>query len=110
MISDQVHEFSRGSSFEAIMSLPASIDENYFQLWIATSQLRQYGKITKTGFIADLDFTWIDGWKFILTSDETDKWPLGEAELDVLFTHPTTGRRIRTKKLRIKIKHGVTES
>jgi len=108
MISDQVHEFSRGASFEAILSLPTSIAENYFALWTPTSQIRQAGKLTVEGLIGNLTFSWLDGRKFMLVSNDTASWPLGAAELDVLFTEPNTGRKIRTKKLYIDIQHGVT--
>lgn len=109
MISDKVHEFSRGASFEVILSLPTSIEAGYFGAWEATSQLRVAGKLTEAGFIADLEHSWIDGRKFMLVSDDTAEWPLGDAELDVLFTNPLDGnRKIRTKKLRIKITYGVT--
>ena len=107
MIADQVHEFSRGASFEAIMSLPVSIPENYFADWQPFCQLRKVGSITESGYIGELALTWTGPREFLLSSDETDKWPLGKAELDILFTSPQ-GRRIRTKKLVIDIKHGTS--
>lgn len=110
MIADKVHEFARGASFEAVMSLPINIPADYFVTWQALCQLRQAGHATPDGFIADIDFGWVAGEpnKFTLTQHDTDKWPLGMAELDVLFVH-STGRRIRTKTLVIKIRDGVSK-
>jgi hypothetical protein len=110
MIADKVHEFARGASFEAVMSLPVNIADDYFLTWQVVCQLRKLDHATADGFISDIDFRWIDGEpnKFTLTQNDTDKWPLGMAELDVLFIH-TSGRKIRTKALVIKIRDGVSK-
>jgi hypothetical protein len=111
MIADKVHEFARGASFEVIMSLPINVPDMYFHTWQPLSQIRQAGNLTKDGLIGELTFTWLEdgegGRKFMLSSEETDRWPFGDAELDVLFSSPT-GRRIRTKKLTVKIVPGIT--
>ena len=110
MIADKVHEFARGASFEAVVGLPINIPDDYFLPWQVICQLRQAGHSTGEGFIADIDFSWIDNEpnKFTLTQNDTDTWPLGIAELDVLFIH-ATGRKIRTKTLTIKVRDGVSK-
>ena len=109
MIADTVHDFARGSTFEAVMSLPASVPDNYFnEDWLPLSQIRRDGQLTKDGLIGELDFKWLGPRQFVLSTDDTDKWPLGRAELDVLFTHKQTGRRIRTKTVKVHITHGVS--
>lgn len=111
-IQDNIAEYARGSSFEAVMSLPDSVEPNYFATWQALSQIRKEGNLTKEGLIADLDFRWLEdggqGRKFLLSSDDTDKWPLGMAEFDILFSS-NQGRRIRTKAVRVLIKAGPTQ-
>lgn len=107
MITDNVHEFARGASFEAVMSLPVNVPDSYFADWQALSQIRREGNLTKEGLIGDLTFKWLGPREFVLSSNDTDNWPLGMAELDVLFTS-RQGRRIRTKSLRLKIKAGPT--
>lgn len=110
MIADKVHEFNRGASFEAVMGLPVNVEPGYFTGWTPVCQLREYGKPASDSLIADIDFKWIvdEPNKFILSSNDTDNWPLCFAELDVLFVSPT-GRRIRTKKLVIRIQDGVSK-
>lgn len=106
-IQDNIPEFARGSSFEAVMSLPQSVQEDYFAEWQALSQIREEGNLTKEGILGELDLKWLGPRQFVLSSDDTDKWPLGMAEFDVLFSSKQ-GRRIRTKTLRILIKDGPT--
>lgn len=113
MIADKVHEFARGASFEVIMSLPSNVEADYFIDWRALSQLRKAGKPTEEGYIADLKFKWLDEEghrKFMLSSNDTDKWPLGAAVFDVLFITRKGDRRIRTKQLQIMITDGVTQN
>ena len=107
MIADTVHDFARGATFEAVMSLPISVPDNYFAEWQPFSQIRRDGQLTKEGLIGELDFKWLGPREFVLISDDTDKWPLGKAELDVLFTSKQ-GRRIRTKTVRLNITVGVS--
>jgi hypothetical protein len=85
-IQDNVPEFARGSSFEAIIKLPDSVEENYFDDWQALSQIREEGNLSKAGLIGDLSLTWLGPREFKLSSDDTDKWRLGMAEFDVLFS------------------------
>jgi hypothetical protein len=107
MIADNVPEFARGASFEAVVGLPINVADNYFADWQALSQIRREGNLTKEGLIGDLTVKWIGPRQLVLSSDDTDKWPLGMAELDILFTS-NQGRRIRTKTIRVKIKAGPT--
>lgn len=109
-IQDNIPEFARGSSFEAVVRLPPSVEANYFDTWQALSQLREEGNLTKEGLIGDLTVKRLDGEPniFLLSSNDTDKWPLGMAEFDILFSS-RQGRRIRTTARRILIKAGPTQ-
>lgn len=107
-IQDNVLEFARGASFEVIIRLPANVEPDYFKTWMPLAQIRREGNLTKKGLIDDLNFKWLpDTNTFLLSLDDTDKWPLGMAEFDVLFSS-NSGRRIRTKTMRIKIRAGAT--
>jgi hypothetical protein len=108
-IQDNIPEFARGSTFEAVISLPESIAENYFAEWQALSQIREEGNLTTDGIMGDLELSWLGPRQFMLKTDDTDNWPLGMAEFDVLFSSGE-GRRIRTKTVRIMIKDGPTKS
>jgi hypothetical protein len=107
-IQDNIPEFARGSTFEAVMTLPQSVAENYFSSWQPLSQIRREGNLTSEGLIDDLTLAWLGPREFILSSNDTDEWPLGIAEFDVLFSS-NQGRRIRTKTLRVLIKAGPTQ-
>lgn len=107
-IQDNIPVFKRGSSFEAVVSLPESVAPNYFDDWQPLAQIREEGNLTKQGLIGDLDLKWIGDRQFVLSSDDTDKWKLGMAEFDVLFSSKQ-GRRIRTKTIRIDIQAGPTQ-
>lgn len=107
-IQDNIPVFKRGSTFEAVVKLPDSVAPNYFDDWQPLCQIREEGNYTKSGLIGDLDLKWIGDREFILSSDDTDKWKLGMAEFDVLFSSKQ-GRRIRTKTLRILIQAGATQ-
>lgn len=107
-IQDNIPEFTRGSSFEAVMTLPQTVEPHYFDTWQALSQIRKEGNLTSSGLLGDLELTWLGSREFILKSNDTDNWALGMAEFDVLFSS-NAGRRIRTKTLRILIKAGPTQ-
>lgn len=106
-IADTVHDFARGTTFEAVMSLPDNVADDYFVDWQPLAMMRRAGQMTKAGLITEFDFKWIGPRQFVLSTDDTDKWPLGMAEFDVLFTS-RLGRRIRTKTVTIKITDGVS--
>lgn len=111
MIANDIHEFSRGATFEALLGLPENVAPDFFTTWTAVSQIRQAGKLTKDGLIDDLIFEWVapgESRQFRLINHDTAQWPLGAAELDVMFISPE-GKKMRTKKFEIKITHGVTE-
>jgi hypothetical protein len=107
-IQDNIPEFARGSTFEAVMSLPLSVAEDYFVTWQPLSQIREEGNLSKAGLIDELELKWLGPREFVLISNDTNKWRLGMAEFDVLFSS-NQGRRIRTKTLRILIKAGPTQ-
>jgi hypothetical protein len=107
-IADTIHEFARGSTFEAIMSLAETVPDNYFSNYSTLSQIRRAGQLTNDGLIGVLDFTWLGPRQFSLITNQTDDWPLGLAEFDVLFTAPD-GRRIRTKTITLRIKAGISQ-
>ena len=107
-VQDNIPVFKRGATFEAVIKLPDSVAPNYFADWQPLSQIREEGNLTKSGLIGDLDLKWLGDRELILSSNDTDKWKLGMAEFDVLFSSKK-GRRIRTKTLRIDIQAGPTQ-
>jgi len=105
-------EFIRGQTLHFVMYLPKNIHPYYFRDWIPTAQLRKLHNPTEEGFIADLEVDWYGLGNIALLfrySGDTSKWPLGPVEFDVVFTHPTTGSKVRTLPVRFNIVPGVTQ-
>ena len=127
-------EFIRGQTMEFIMELPPEVPANFFRGYVAAEtpvettlacQLRRLENASESGLIATLLVTWEDaaGTKLrfkSLADDDTNQWPLGPAELDVVFTRTvqteastgipgsTTVNIYRSLPVRITIVDGVT--
>ncbi len=102
--------FKRGGDLSVVMSLPSYVETGHFSDWTPTVQLRRFQNDTPKGFIADLTFAWLDQAEaraFRITGNNTDNWPLGLAELDVLFTSPL-GKKVNTQTVVIKIDRGIS--
>ena len=103
-------EFIRGQSLWFKMKLPPKIQAAALFPYNLSCTLRRYKNPGENGFIANLSVGWTDSSATEIEFSypgETGEWPLGLAEFDVLFTHPTTGRKIRTRPTQIMINDGV---
>lgn len=131
--------FIRGQTMEFIMDLPCDVPAKYFHNTVienpgptqvttstttaVTSELRQVQNAGASGKIATLDVRWedlIEYTKLHFEADNTDNWPLGPAEFDVVFvrtvtvTDASTGqvtsktKKFRSNPVRITITDGVT--
>lgn len=106
--------FIRGQTLEFLMELPCDVPALYFQDTTVQSELRQIQNAGVMGFISVLEVNWepdTDFTKLRFRAEETDTWPLGPAEFDVLFHRFVNGdlvRRFRSVPMRILITDGVT--
>ncbi len=92
MRPEKVYPFKRGATFKVLLELPESFALDYFEGWEPRSQIRRRGHDGDKGYISDLDFAWVDegvSRQFTLAVENTEYWPLGEAEVDVVFTSPS---------------------
>ncbi len=102
--------FNRGSTFAYSANIPKELVDGYFKDWEVTSQIRKKDTDTDAGLIASLQCIWKDSQKtrtLYLLHPVTDNWPLGEAEIDVVFTSPKQFRA-RSKKVSVLIERGIT--
>lgn len=105
-------EFKRGATFMVVMNLPESVPLNYFDGWNPEAQIRKANNDNQSGFIDDLTFEWADietSRQFTLTCEDTSKWPVGAAEIDVKFTSMTNGRVATTKTVKLNITRNITK-
>jgi hypothetical protein len=102
--------FYRGTTFAYAVNIPPVFHDGYFRLWDIQAQVRKIDNETRNGLISTLAKHWEDSIttrRLIVFDGDTDHWPLGLVETDVLFIS-TTGYRIRTKPLFLKIERGVS--
>ena len=112
MIGNKPKVFKRGGDFSIILTLPSYVQPGHFADWTPTAQVRKYQNDASSGFIGDLTFEWLvdsQNMSFRLSSTETANWPLGLAEMDVLFTSPT-GKKTQTQTVIFKIDRGITRT
>lgn len=115
--------FIRGQTLETVLSLPSNIPADWFvndeTNTILTSHLRRIKNIGAGGLIAALTVTWESESsyrKVRVHADNTENWPLGPAEFDIVFVRttndPDTGlpvtRKIRSEPVQFTILDGVT--
>ncbi len=102
--------FKRGATFAYQIEIPADYKDGYFASWSAHAQLRKRGSDQDNGLIANLTAEW-DSLKktrhVLIGHPITEHWPLGEAELDILFVS-SSGYRIRSETIRVTIERGIT--
>jgi len=106
-------QFIRGQTLIFEMELPCNIQPNEMQDYIPSAELRRIQNAGEDGFIAALDCSWKDGSQHtVLTflAHDTELWPLGPAEFDVLFTGTGNkeGFKFRSAPVQIEIVDGVT--
>jgi hypothetical protein len=102
--------FRRGTTFAYAVNIPDTFHDGYFRLWDVNSQVRKLNNETRNGLVSTLAHYWenaITTRRLIVFDGDTEAWPLGLVESDVLLIS-STGYRIRTKPLFMKIERGVT--
>ena len=102
--------FKRGATFSFVVNIPEDVPDGYFRDWQVVSQVRRAKNDMSSGLIASLGSRWDNSAttrKLILFDAMTDRWPLGLAEVDVVF-NAGTGYRVRSKTLLFNIERGIT--
>lgn len=103
--------FAKGTTFTCSAFLPNLTPVGFFQDWTLKSQVRRFKDNTDLGLIADLEVTWADipnYQQLALYFRNTDRWPVGTAELDVLLVSPE-GETVRTSAIVFEITRGITK-
>lgn len=103
--------FKRGSTFSFQMAIPDTFAAGYFGMWRVEAQIRREGNSSPQGLIADLSTIWADpttNMQLVVFHANTDRWPIGRAEMDILFTSGS-GQKIRSKTVVFDIQRGITQ-
>lgn len=102
--------FKRGATFAYRIEIPSTFADGYFASWEVYAQLRQAGNDQEKGLIANLTAEWdsLKTTRYVLVGHPvTEHWPLGEAEMDILFIS-SDGYRLRSETIRVTIERGIT--
>ncbi len=112
MATSEPRIFKRGPDFNVVLALPTYVASGFFTDYTGTAQIRRYQDDSEEGFIANIDFSWVDpvdARSFTLTNNDTADWPLGLAELDVVLTGPAPdNRKVGTAAVLLKIERSIT--
>lgn len=103
--------FKRGTTFSFVLEIPSTTVDGFFMDWGVKAQIRKQNNDNASGLIADLTTSWVDAEttrSLILSFSMTDKWPLGIAEVDVLYTAPS-GQRMRSHTITFNIEREITQ-
>mgnify|MGYP003544896685 FL=1 len=103
--------FKRGTTFSFVLEIPSTTVDGFFMDWGVKAQIRKQNNDNASGLIADLTTSWVDAEttrNLILSFSMTDKWPLGIAEVDVLYTAPS-GQRMRSHTITFNIERDITQ-
>lgn len=103
--------FKRGATFSCQLLIPESVASGFFVGWLVKAQLRRKSDDSREGLIANLNPSWTDQTTstLVLSALVTDSWPVGPAELDVLFVSPDGAQKIRSQTLLFDIQRGITQ-
>lgn len=104
-------QFSKGTTFSFLMQIPDDIPAGLLKGYLPTAQLRKFKSNQANGLIADLNCFWADPKTTKLLTvyhNLTDDWPVGLAEMDVLF-ESANGSKIRSTTVQIQIVRGITK-
>jgi len=102
--------FKRGSTFAYRIEIPSSFKDGYFASWEPYAQLRQKRNDQEDGLIANLTAEWDSLTKtraVLIGHPVTKHWPLGEAELDIVFVS-SDGFRVTSETITVLIERGIT--
>ena len=103
--------FKRGTTFSFVLAIPSTTVDGFFMDWGVKAQIRKQNNDNASGLIANLTTSWVDEEttrNLTVGFAMTDKWPLGIAEVDVLFTAPS-GQRMRSHTLTFSIEREITQ-
>ena len=104
--------FKRGSTFSMKLKMPVAIEPGTLKNWFIKAQLRRRHNDLPSGLVADISAYWADpttATVVVLHHPLTDKWPLGDAELDVMFTS-AGGQKLSSKTISVSIERGITRN
>ena len=105
------HPFSRGSTFSFGMAIPEQLPAGYLKSYTPVAHLRKARNDLPSGFIAKLDCFWADPSTtrvLVFHHALTEKWPVGLAEMDVLF-RSDSGHVLRSTVVSFIIQRGITK-
>ena len=103
-------EFKRGSTFSYVLALPAQYQNGFFASWFPSAQIRKARNNQSNGLIADMSAFWLsenDHSKVSVYHSLTEQWPVGLAEMDILFTS-VNGEKIYSNTLLFEIVGNIT--
>lgn len=103
--------FKRGTTFSFLLQLPNNVDDGFFANWTPRAQLRKRGVELTKGLVQEVacHFTDAEVAKIVRVFEEdTDSWPIGLVELDVLFEGPN-GERVASETLVFDIVREITK-
>ena len=109
-MSNKPVSFKRGTTFSFVVEIPSSFEDGFLSTWLTKAQVRKERNDQQSGLIANLATFWVDqesSRQLALHHHLTDKWPLGLAEVDVLFISPE-GQRMRTSTILFNIEREIT--
>ena len=102
--------FTSGQTFSFIMQIPDTVKSGALRHYLPKAQIRKYKSNQANGLIADLNCFWADPKTtkmLTLYHNLTDNWPVGLAELDVVF-EGADGTSIRSTTVAVQIVRGIT--
>ena len=105
------HPFLRGSTFSFGMAIPEQLPNGYLKNYIPVAHLRKARNDLPSGFIAKLNCFWADPSTtrvLVFHHALTEKWPVGLAEMDVLF-RSNSGHVLRSTVVSFIIQRGITK-
>jgi hypothetical protein len=118
-VDTQAVDFKQGATFSFLLQLPSLVSEGQLAGWTLKSQIRRQGNDQVSGFIADLEASWVDAEKAMTVrvfKSDTSQWPVGICEFDVVFTapvdaeNPTAAREvIKSVNVYVNVLGSVTE-
>ena len=107
----QAAVFKRGSTFKFTLKLPDSVVDGTFQGWVPTAQIRKHRDDSTNGLIATIPVSWVNAQtarELRVNFNDTDAWPLGDADFDILLTAPD-GTRLHSATMYFNIQRSVTK-
>ncbi len=102
--------FKRGQTFSISVAVPSIIADGALAGWIPSAQIRKANNGSPSGLITALSSYWDNPAttrNIHLYHNLTEDWPLGKAEVDVLFTSPG-GEKLYSETLEFTIERGIT--